>query len=82
MTRKEDYKFYSLFLSRHSGSVANELENAVRYSATIELIQISNDDFDVLNIRYRSEGWNSRNKYKMPHRISYRLAIQVHRRLS
>ena len=36
-----------------------------KYSALIQLTEMMNNTFDILNIRYRSEGTKTRNKRKL-----------------
>ena len=49
-------------------SVANALgmKKAEVYSAPIQFIEMKNNTFDIMNIRYRSDGTKTRNKWKLP----------------
>ena len=51
-----------------SQSVANaiRLKKDEKHRALIQFIEMMNNTFDILNIRYRSEGTKTRNNWKLP----------------
>ena len=51
-----------------SQSVANalRLKKDKKHSAPIQFLDMMNNTFDIMNIRYRSEGTKTRNKWKLP----------------